>query len=238
MKQAGIIATYVIMKVIDYGMTLENKKMLLTPLAGAVFSTLSVPSISKILGMTQTKVLKTMCASSQSSGHLLQDSDINCAAACVLVATRNVKDSTIRSSIIEKTMKQYMSAQKEMSVFKIFIWLYFATGGIPEELTVIGLNKLNAKVVQSRKATATGVTTTDKEQIKRFFEYQVGKGDKAPQKHFDKMTFSDDIDLEQILLETFENMKIKDKFVTGQQSGASGFAFKKVPPIDLSDTFC
>ena len=57
------------------------------------------------------------------------------AIVAAFAATRNLKDQNLRKSIITKITKQYLKAQKSIDKNTIFLLAYYATGGIPSDLS-------------------------------------------------------------------------------------------------------
>lgn len=154
LKQAGLIAIHLLEKIIDAVFVKQPETTLLTPLAGAVFSKDDIEKIAKVFDMKIPDVVKMINASCQSGGHHLPKSNAAVAFSAVVCATRNIKDEKIRHSIIHKTIKQYMSVNKEFNDGQLNSISIFAHGGLPSGMDVKSIiNKVdNAKIAAHRMA--------------------------------------------------------------------------------------
>lgn len=135
-KTATLLAIEELELINKYNSTLTTPVMLLTPLAGAVFSREDIPKIAQSLGVKDHFViLNVINASCQSGGQYLANSMMHCAAVAAIVATRNVKDEKMRHGIIGKTLKQYVTMKKEWNLVRFQIYSRFGHGGVPENIS-------------------------------------------------------------------------------------------------------
>lgn len=141
MKQAGLIACTVLSRwsPIIYSI---NKSIVLTPLAGAIFSKDDAKEIANILyhGTTDQQVVGVMMAlnaSCQPGGCHLSPSMTEIALVAGYAATSGPKcDEKLRDSIMRKTTKQYMAKGKGFNIELFRRMIPYATGGLPAELSV------------------------------------------------------------------------------------------------------
>lgn len=135
-KQASLLALKVLSRVV--GLCLETNHVIMTPLAGAIFSKNDLQKIvdeSKAIIPTITLegVIVGIIQSCQSGGQYLENSRAHIAVAAAVCATQNMKDDLLRKQIIGKTFKQYISSGKEFNKRLYNVYLRYSTGGIPQE---------------------------------------------------------------------------------------------------------
>lgn len=140
LKQASLLALTTLAQIIP--LCVENESLIMTPLAGAIFSKSDITKIAEeIFGKAKpdntniSDVLKGILQSCQSGGQYLAHSKCHIAVVAALCATRNMKDKKLRMSIIGKTYKQYVSAGKVFEKPRFAVYCKYATGGIPAEFS-------------------------------------------------------------------------------------------------------
>lgn len=110
MEHACLIGIELMKPVIRLALTSEPPKFILTPAAHAVYSTPSVKAMATIFDISLDEMLIKINCSAQSSSHLLDSSDINCAVARTLFSTRYMTTFENRYQIIEKAMNGYIKS--------------------------------------------------------------------------------------------------------------------------------
>lgn len=144
-KQVGLLAIHTFNRLTDLAYGRPDQTVLMTPLAGAIFSKDSLEAIHKELSELAIRkgvqpaeniqtIIKQVNSSCQSGGQYLNESEMYIAAVAVITATRNVKNENVKYSIIAKTLKQYQTAGKAWDQEKFLIFSGHATGGLPSEL--------------------------------------------------------------------------------------------------------
>lgn len=119
---------------------------LLTPLAGSIFCRDDIPEMAKELKIPEHEVTTMLNKSAQSGGFYLRGSSCAAAAICAVVATKNA-DPKIATSIVNKTVKQYIHHGKRFDDRVFDILAQFATGGVPGHLTKEKmLERINEKI--------------------------------------------------------------------------------------------
>lgn len=131
-KQASLISLYVVAKLVK--IICNSEKILLTPLAGAIFCKDDVPKIAEELGMELIDVINMINASAQSGGFYLPSSTCAAAAVCALVATKGAEEK-VAKSIVTKTIKQYYGHHKIMDLKQFDVLSKYATGGVPSGMS-------------------------------------------------------------------------------------------------------
>nr|WQM60715.1 MAG: putative N protein [Phasmaviridae sp.] len=136
-KLATLLASVTFGQLIKFA--INEDKILMTPLAGAIFSRVDIKELHEKLlqyksDLTIADVVITINTSCIPGGQYLPTSTAHCAAVCSIVATTNMKDQTLRSSIISKTVRQYLAAGKTLDKVLFGIYAQFANGGIPNGL--------------------------------------------------------------------------------------------------------
>lgn len=89
-KQASLLATLVLTKVMAVGLREAPPVYLVTPLMGGCFSRRDYPIIAEKLAITQTEFMARMAASSVTGGHLLPKGDGSLAVVFAINAVKNV----------------------------------------------------------------------------------------------------------------------------------------------------
>lgn len=134
-KDACLLAMDTFNKLAKHAYSRDPKIILLTPLAGAVFAKSDIPELASALELSVPDTLAVINSSAQTGGHWLNESTMDCAIACCLVAIKGIKDEKIRTSIFRKIVKQYIAKGKKFTDIKFGIYDRFARGGVPAELT-------------------------------------------------------------------------------------------------------
>lgn len=137
-RHASLIAMVTFNKVSIYSLNKIPSKLLLTPLAGAVWTSTDLTTLAALAGMTLSETLLGVNSSCASGGHVLKDSkaSIALAAACANTSRLPMKGKAdVMMSILHKTAKQYHNAKKEFDDEEFRIFSALATGGLPNEIT-------------------------------------------------------------------------------------------------------
>ncbi|KAL4721355.1 hypothetical protein ACJJTC_012428 [Scirpophaga incertulas] len=131
--QASLLATQVL---VDVARFLYNKYQtaIFSPLCGAIYSKDDIAIMAIELNMEASDLVGVLNASCCSGGQNLQASNIACAVAATISATRKVTDKNVRDSIITKTVKQYSRKNKSYSEKEFIIFSKHALGGVPPGL--------------------------------------------------------------------------------------------------------
>lgn len=136
-KQASLLSIVMISKAVP--LCLANNSILLTPLAGAIFSKQDIPKLvaEATPGAVSNKdtegIITAIIQSCQSGGQHLPNAKCHIALVASICATNNMKDKKLRDTIISKTYKQYIASGKELDIEKFKIYSRYATGGVPAE---------------------------------------------------------------------------------------------------------
>lgn len=131
-KQASLIALHVTSKIVP--MISSPTKILLTPLAGAIFCKTDLVKVTTETGMGLSEVINMINESAQSGGFYLPNSTCAAAAVCAIVATKHA-ETKIAVAIVTKTIKQYFTHKKEMDWVLFDILSKYATGGVPSGMS-------------------------------------------------------------------------------------------------------
>lgn len=164
-KQAGLIALYKFNQLVEMLASGSDPKILLTPLAGAVFSKDDIKEISQTLPGRPNigLVTRSINSSCQPGGQYLPDSAGHIAAVCSIVATKGLKDEKIKNSIITKTVKQYINKGKPIDSEKFMVFAAYALGGLPIGQDAITLEKMlessQVAKINARQAIAASKST-------------------------------------------------------------------------------
>lgn len=159
-KQASLLATLVLIKVMAVGMRQVPPIYLVTPLMGGCFSRKDYPTIAEKLGLTQAELMAKMASSSVTGGHLLQKSDGSFATVFAINAVKNVKDRNVADAIISKITRQYIMAGRDPDSRTINILAPYSQGGVPAEFSVDNLrgiyetSKANARMMAQARLQA------------------------------------------------------------------------------------
>lgn len=143
-KQASLIALDILNDYTDVAINLGM--VVLTPLAGAIFSRTSLDEMMEeevVKGLVKTKanLVRTINSSCQSGGHHLWWSNVDFAAIAAWVATSGLKDRKLASQICNKTTRQYVTSGKPHDPRVVKSVARFATGGVPIDLSFEALDK-------------------------------------------------------------------------------------------------
>lgn len=163
-KQASLLALDTFCRLSDLAYTHDQTQLLLTPLAGAIFSKRDLPNLAAELKIGIPMLLRRINTSAQTGGHALEDSKIHLAAVCSLVATRGIKDEKVKLSIVTKVIKQYTARGKEFREHTFNIYARFAHGGVPANLSYSKLvesfdTAQNIKITTRKMAEAVAQST-------------------------------------------------------------------------------
>lgn len=101
-RQASILAMDTFNRLTTIAYQKDKKLILLTPLAGAIFSKTDIPAIAAALTFGVPDTIAVINSSAQTGGHVLEESTLHCAIVCSLVATKNIKDEKVKVGIVSK----------------------------------------------------------------------------------------------------------------------------------------
>lgn len=166
-KTASLLAVIILNKLNGISMNMNPPVILLSPLAGSVFSKDDIPKIAEELNAQVYKIVCVINASCQSGGHYLDDSRLHCAAVASIVATRNVKDPKMKDAIVGKTIKQYLNVKKEFKTTFYEAYAEFGHGGVPSVLSPNNLIKLfeDIQKITPMQAARAAKQTENKTQV-------------------------------------------------------------------------
>lgn len=139
-KQASLLAMETFIRLIGIAASAAEPTLLMTPLAGAIFSRNDVPAIAAHLNIGVHQALVCINASAQSGGQYLKyqngkAASMECAATCSIVTTSRLKSVKDRKQIVSKVLKQYKSAKFDYNKERAVAWMLYANGGLP-----VGIN--------------------------------------------------------------------------------------------------
>lgn len=134
-KQAGLLAMETFLKA-SYYLYMHKQQIIMTPLCGAVFSRDAVKDIAIGIDVEIPTAIKIINASCTSAGQYLEDSNLGCAIAAMICATKRMSDKSLKSAMISKLVKQYSSQGKQnsFSARRYDVFCEFALGGVPQGL--------------------------------------------------------------------------------------------------------
>lgn len=164
-KTASLLAIIILNKLNQISINMNPPVVLLSPLAGSVFSKDDIAKISANTGATHYKTVKVINASCQSGGHYLADSRLHTAAVAAIVATRAIKDKKMKDAIIGKTIKQYLSVKKVFEPRLFEIYAEFGHGGVPSTLSPDNLVKLFDEIQKITPIQASMAARVTKRQV-------------------------------------------------------------------------
>nr|QYW05743.1 MAG: nucleocapsid protein [Phasmaviridae sp.] len=140
-KQASLLALRVLCSINNASSKIDD--MILTPLAGAIYSKNDLPAIAQYFGIKLSLAANIVNCSCQSGGQYLKDSRAACAVAACITATTNIKNMTERHKFIQKCYKQYAAVEgKDFDIDKFKIYAHYARGGLPLEFSPDKLIKI------------------------------------------------------------------------------------------------
>ncbi|UPT53728.1 MAG: nucleocapsid protein [Bactrocera latifrons orthophasmavirus] len=139
LKQASLISLSILIPVI--GLAYTKGHVILTPLSGAIFSKSDISEITKVMFNTVTPentafTINALNTSCQSGGQYIGTSSTTIAVLAAISATKNLKDKSLRTSIVAKTFKQFNNStdcQLKFDAEKFILLAKFAIGGMPSE---------------------------------------------------------------------------------------------------------
>lgn len=147
MKQASLLALSILHDVVC-AVPLEIKTVF-TPLAGAVFSKVSLNDICASLvrnrayggSVSYDRVISNINCSAQAGGHQLPHSSAAVAMLCALHAVSGMKNKTDAKNAFNRVVKQYVSAGKKFNENEFKSFAPYASGGVPVEMTLDNIKK-------------------------------------------------------------------------------------------------
>lgn len=131
-KQASLIALHAVSQLVP--VICNNEKILLTPLAGAIFCKSDLSKITAETGRQLPDLINMINESAQSGGFYLRNSTCAAAAVCAVVATKYA-EKKVAVAIVTKTIKQYYAHRREMDWALFDILCKYATGGVPSGMS-------------------------------------------------------------------------------------------------------
>lgn len=158
-KQATLLALTILEKITI--LMINKNKIILTPLAGAVFPKKDILGISKAIKMGLADTICIINNSCQSGGHNLIRSRTDVAAIAAIVATQGMSKKDSRMNIVRKISKQFHAAKRVFDEDAFTALSKFATGGVPQYLEtgrLIGLFEQTMKQVRTNALEAVKTT--------------------------------------------------------------------------------
>ncbi|KAL9926878.1 uncharacterized protein ACN2A1_000251 isoform 1-T3 [Glossina fuscipes fuscipes] len=119
-EQASLLALTVLSKLVP--LLLKKGKIMLTPLAGAVFATDEIEKIAVETKQDKASVLISVIQSCQSGGEYLEMSQASIALVASVCATKYIRNEGLRNKIISRTYKQYAAVGKQID--EETFWIY------------------------------------------------------------------------------------------------------------------
>lgn len=127
MRLANMLATYILSTELA-----EHNAVILTPLAGAVFSATDIPEIATTLNLTTSQVCCIMNESTIAGAHLMPNSHGNCSVAAAVATTQRMKEKTDAAQIVKRIATNCFKFDKPLDKNGLSFWAYYARGGLPE----------------------------------------------------------------------------------------------------------
>ncbi|XP_026481766.1 calcium/calmodulin-dependent protein kinase type IV-like [Ctenocephalides felis] len=146
-KQARLLALCTFNKVAEVKYY-DNKTIMLTPLAQALFSKDDIPKIASALNANVTDVIKTINCSAQAGGHVLLEFELHCSIVCYLVFTKNIEDKKVKFNFIDSMMKQYVAADKPFLEDKFRVYCGYALDVIAIRLAYDLTNEVTKRLMK------------------------------------------------------------------------------------------
>lgn len=171
-EHACLIAIEIMKPFMTNSLAAEVKKFILTPLASAIFLPEAIEQMATFFGIALDEMLIKVNCSAQSSGYLLEHSDVNCAVACALFGTKDMENSDKRYRICERTMKGYMRNGAQYDVVSMTVYAMFTMGGYFDEGSKRALDRLNEQF----HCAGTGSACDTQQMSVRLMKYMSSKG--------------------------------------------------------------
>ncbi|XP_037721845.1 uncharacterized protein LOC119554841 [Drosophila subpulchrella] len=125
-KQASLLAVEKYCQLVPH--QVKRGEVVLTPLAGAVFSKFEMPKLAEALGEPLEEVVVAVISSCQTDGYYLEHSRCHIALVALI---KTVSDLKMRASIVKKTIKMYKLHGKEFDMEKFKVWSTFLRKSAP-----------------------------------------------------------------------------------------------------------
>ncbi|XP_017060192.1 uncharacterized protein LOC108100686 isoform X2 [Drosophila ficusphila] len=125
-KQASLLAVEKYCQLVPH--QVERGEVVLTPLAGAVFSKFEMPKLAEALGEPLAEVVVAVISSCQTDGYYLEHSRCHIALVALI---KTVSDLKMRASLVKKTIKMYKLHGKEFDMDKFKMWSEFLRKSAP-----------------------------------------------------------------------------------------------------------
>ncbi|KAI8036796.1 uncharacterized protein LOC128260053 [Drosophila gunungcola] len=125
-KQASLLAVEKYCQLVPH--QVKRGELVLTPLAGAVFSKFEMPQLAKALGEPLDEVVVAVISSCQTDGYYLEHSRCHIALVALI---KTVSDLKMRASIVKKTIKMYKLHGKDFDMDKFKVWSTFLRKSAP-----------------------------------------------------------------------------------------------------------
>ncbi|XP_020802043.1 uncharacterized protein LOC110179031 [Drosophila serrata] len=119
-KQASLLAVAKYCQLVPH--QVERGEVVLTPLAGAVFSKFEIPKLAEAVGEPLADVVVAIICSCQTDGYYLEHS--RCHIALVAIV-KTVADLKMQASLVKKTIKMYNLHGKDFDMDKFKEWSMF-----------------------------------------------------------------------------------------------------------------
>lgn len=128
-KQASLLAVAKYCQLVPH--QVGRGEVVLTPLAGAVFSKFEIPKLAEAVGEPLADVVVAIISSCQTDGYYLEHSRCHIALVAII---KTVADLKMRASIIKKTIKMYKMHGKDIDLGKLKVWSRFLKKSGPAKM--------------------------------------------------------------------------------------------------------
>ncbi|KAH8322651.1 hypothetical protein KR059_002497 [Drosophila kikkawai] len=119
-KQASLLAVAKYCQLVPH--QVKRGEVVLTPLAGAVFSKFEIPKLAEDVGEPLADVVVAIISSCQTDGYYLEHSRCHIALVAII---KTVTDLKMQASIVKKTIKMYTLHGKDLDMDKFKQWSTF-----------------------------------------------------------------------------------------------------------------
>ncbi|KAH8309788.1 hypothetical protein KR067_004538 [Drosophila pandora] len=127
-KQASLLAVEKYCQLVLHHV--KRGEVILTPLAGAIFSIEDMPKLAEALPEPLADVVMAVISSCQTDGYYLQHSRCHIA---LLALIKTVRDLKMRASLVKKTIKMYQLHGKELQMEQFQRWSTFLKDSTPNK---------------------------------------------------------------------------------------------------------
>ncbi|XP_041674253.1 uncharacterized protein LOC108114739 isoform X2 [Drosophila eugracilis] len=125
-KHASLLAVKKYCQLVPH--QVKRGEVVLTPLAGAVFSKFEIPKLAQAIGEPLKEIVVAIISSCQTDGYYLKYSQCHIALVALI---KTVSDLKMRASLVKKTIKMYKYHGKEFNMDKFKVWCTFLKKSAP-----------------------------------------------------------------------------------------------------------